>query len=352
MTAPTTNPVAEAAATPWLSVVMPVYNGERYLAAALESVVAQGDAVRGIDIVAVDDGSTDRSVAILEDFSRRLPLRIVRPGRLGNWVAATNRGLDECRAAWCSFLHQDDRWLPGRLTAVQRAIAVHPHVALVVHPSLFIDARGRRVGRWATPFGSHEGLIEGRDLWERLLVQNSLAINAPVMQTARVMATGGLDESVRYTADWDLWLRLAEDGLVFHCGVPLGEFRVHGAAQTATCQPDAMRRELEEVFDRHRLGHGRWPPASGPVVAAGRYSIEINVAIAGWFHGTRPPFGRLATDWLRLGPAGWRRYLRDSRIIDRVAARVRGRLSSRPAPERDPPAATSTDGSSAGTGRG
>lgn len=346
-----TNAVAEAAGPPWLSVVMPVYNGERYLEAALESVVAQGDAVRGIEIIAVDDGSTDRSGAILDDFSPRLPLRVIRPGRLGNWVAATNRGLAECRAEWCCFLHQDDRWLPGRLTAVSRAITIHPHASLVVNPSWFIDSRGKRVGQWRTPFGSREGLVEGRDLWERLLVQNSLAIHAPVFRTAQVLEMGGLDEALTYTADWDLWLRLAEHGPAAHCGIPLGEFRIHGEAQTTACQPETMRRELETVFDRHRLGHGGWPRASGTVEAAGRYSIDVNVALAGWFHGKRLPLFRLMGAGLRLGPAGWRRYLRDSRIIDRVGARLRARLASRRATEKDQPAATSTGGSSVDSGR-
>jgi len=347
-----TNAVAEAAGRPWLSVVMPVYNGEQFLAAALESVVAQGAEVRGIEVIAVDDGSDDRSEAILEDFISRLPLRIIRPGRIGNWVAATNRGLSECRGPWCCFLHQDDRWLPGRLAAVKRAIVDHPHASLVVHPSWFIDSRGKRVGRWRTPFGSREGLVDGRELWERLLVQNSLAINAPVFRTARAMETGGLDETLTYTADWDLWLRLAAAGTAVHLGIPLGEFRIHGDAQTAACQPESMTRELEKVFDRHRLGHGSWERAREPVEAAGRYSIEANVALAGWFHGGRPPWLRLMAGGLWLGPAGWRRYLRDSRIIDRAGARLRARLASRRATERDQPAATSTGGSSADNGRG
>ena len=108
--------------SPWLSVVMPVYNGERHLPAALESIDAQGAAVAGIEIVAVDDGSTDRSVAILEVFSRELPLRVIRAGRQGNWVKATNIGLEAARGAWCCFLHQDDLWLPGRLAEMQRAL--------------------------------------------------------------------------------------------------------------------------------------------------------------------------------------------------------------------------------------
>jgi hypothetical protein len=357
MPEPVISPSYRAAEVPWLSVVMPVYNGEQYLAAALESVVAQGTEVRGIEVIAVDDGSSDRTAAILEEFGSRLPLRIVRPGRIGNWAAATNRGLAECRAHWCCFLHQDDMWLPGRLAVVKRAIIVHADASLVVHPSWFIEASGQRVGQWRTPFGARNGLVDPRDLWERLLVQNSLAINAPVFRTASAVESGGLDESLTYTADWDLWLRLAKRGPAAHCGRPLGAFRIHGAAQTAVYPPVAMRQELEKVFDRHRHGHEGWPQANARVVAVGRHSIDVNVALAGWFHGSRPPVFRLLDGMARLGLAGWRRYLSDSRIIDRVAARLRARLASRSgrkrsARETDRPAATSTDGSSENTVRG
>ena len=333
---------------PWLSVVMPIYNGERHLPAALESIAVQGAAVAGIEIVAVDDGSTDRSVAILEDFSRDLPLRVIRAGRQGNWVKATNIGLEAARCEWCCFLHQDDLWLPGRVAEMRRTVDDHPEIAMAVHPSLFIDDRGRRVGRWRTPFGSRARLVPPREALERLLVQNSLAINAPVFRRGRVLETGGMDEDLSYTADWDLWLRLAKDGPLAVCRPALGCFRIHALAQTARMPPAAMRRQLETVFDRHKQGGGSWPPASAAVEALGRYSIALNVELAGWFHGERPRWGALIAGWLKLGPVGWWRFPRDSRIVDRVGARLRARLS---ATGRDPPAATSTGGSSGDSGR-
>src|SRR5437660_9050514 len=83
-------------AGPWLSVIMPTYNGAAYLGAALESVRAQGDA--DIEVIAVDDGSSDDTVGLLESYAGRLPLRVVRRERVGNWGANTNHGLTLARA--------------------------------------------------------------------------------------------------------------------------------------------------------------------------------------------------------------------------------------------------------------
>jgi hypothetical protein len=171
----------------------------------------------------------------------------------------------------------------------------------------------------------------GHEFRERLLVQNNFAILAPTFRRDRALETGGLDASLPFTADWDLWLRMGEEGPVAQCGEPLGEFRIHGAAQTAAFPPGGMRSDYTRVFERHRVGRGGRPGASGPAVATGRYSIEVNVALADWFHGGRPPLLPLISGGLRLGPLGWWRYLRDSRIVDRAAARVRAGLNRRQA---------------------
>ena len=94
-----------------LSVVMPTYNGERYVAAALESLLAQRD--DGVELIVVDDGSSDGTAELVERLTRGTPTRLLRPGRLGSWVAASNLGLREARGEWACFLHQDDLWLPG-----------------------------------------------------------------------------------------------------------------------------------------------------------------------------------------------------------------------------------------------
>ena len=192
-------------ASPWLSVIMPVHNGERYLAEALRSI--HGEGIDGYEVIAVDDGSSDTSPRILSEWERILPLRRFSRGG-GNWVAATNAGLREARGKYVCFLHQDDLWLPGRLSAV-RAEATHGP-SLIVHPALFIGPGGERLGIWRCPLPAGE--VDPRLFAERLIVQNFIAIPAPVFARDAALRDGGMDESLWYTADWDLWLRLGRIG--------------------------------------------------------------------------------------------------------------------------------------------
>jgi GT2 family glycosyltransferase len=85
---------------------MPTYNGERYINAALESVRGAKD--EGIELVIVDDGSSDRTLEIIHDYAKLLPIRMITSGRTGNWVAATNLGLREATGDWACFLGM--RW--------------------------------------------------------------------------------------------------------------------------------------------------------------------------------------------------------------------------------------------------
>src|SRR5947209_6668813 len=133
-------------AVTWLSVIVPTYNGAAYLPAALESIVAQADP--DIEVIAVDDGSTDETPAILDSFANRLRLTVIRR-RVGNWVANTNLGLERAHGEWACFLHQDDLWRPGRLPAIRPALADRP--SLVLHAADFVDPAGRPVGRWSCP---------------------------------------------------------------------------------------------------------------------------------------------------------------------------------------------------------
>ncbi|MGZ6125219.1 MAG: glycosyltransferase [Myxococcales bacterium] len=302
---------------PWLSIVMPAWNGERYLAEALQSVRQEG--TRGYEVVAIDDGSTDRTPEILRSWADKVPLRIVtRPGR-GNWVAASNAALREARGRYACFLHQDDLWLSGRLAALQREASRDP--AIVVHSASFLGPGGETLGSWRCPLP--EGDVDPRLFLERLIVQNFIAIPAPAFLREAALRAGGMDESLWYTADWDLWLRLGREGPIRHLRAELAAFRVHPASQTMVRTDLAdRRRQLEAVLERHAGGL--------PLAAqrAARFSLEMNLALAAAASGGRVPWGPLARSLSRLGASGLRRYLRDSRIFERVGARVRLRRSA------------------------
>ncbi len=305
--------------SPWLSVILPTYNGARFLGAALESV--RGELTDGMEIVAVDDASTDATREILRSYESALPLRRLLSARTGNWVAGSNLGLREARGRYACFLHQDDLWLPGRIAAVRRELETAP--ALVVHPAIYVGPTGERLGRWRCPLPPHSP-VEPRMFIARLLVQNFIAMPAPTFEREEALRAGGMDESLWYTADWDLWLRLGRVGPVRYIPSPLAAFRLHPGSQTAARPSDRedRLRQLRAVLDRH---FSTWEGAGAEreqVRAAADLSVEVNVALAAAGRGERVGWGSLLRRFARLGPAGWRRYLRDSRLAERVTARL------------------------------
>lgn len=109
-----------------VSCVIPVFNGERYLATAIDSVLAQTRAVD--EIVVVDDGSTDASATIAESYGE--PVRCLRQDNLGP-SAATNRGIEATRGEVITFLDADDLWRPEKMERQLGHLEANPGVAVV-----------------------------------------------------------------------------------------------------------------------------------------------------------------------------------------------------------------------------
>jgi len=315
--------------SPWLSVLMPTYNGGEYLRAALDSVVAEDDP--RVECIAVDDGSTDGTLEILNGYRDRLDLEIVERSHGGNWVANTNAALAKARGEFTCLLHQDDIWMPGRLATLKAAIEGHPSVDLFLHPAWFIDTGGRRLGKWRCPLPTEPEVLNGDFVLPRLLVQNFIAIPAPMFRTAAAWEAGGMDEALWYTADWDLWLKLARGRRTIYMPQPLAGFRVHAAAQTSrrTAKIDDLRKQHETVLDRHLPMLAVDADRGCRVRGAARLSVEVNLVLASRYHGVRTSFTALISRLLILGPMIWAHYWANSRIGERVSARLRLALPNR-----------------------
>ena len=313
---------------PFLSVVMPTYNGQQFIAAALASVRDQQHR-EGIELLIVDDGSTDRTLDIVQEFAGVLPIRLITPGRLGNWVAASNIGLREASGEWACFLHQDDLWLPGRLARLWGEME-SAESALIVHDAQYVGPDGQDLGPWTCPFS--EGAIPPDLFIERLLVQNFIAIPSPVFRRSAVVHSGGLDEALWFSADWDLWLRLGALGPTRFIAETLCAFRVHPASQTAARKllPNEWEHQLTTVLTHHLE---RWPAKGGlraSVQRAANASVALNSALSAASRGEPTKAAAVLLKLLALGPFGWHRYLRDSRIVQRVRSRLKvQRLANR-----------------------
>jgi hypothetical protein len=304
---------------PFLSVVMPVYNGERFIAAALESVRGQHD---GIELVIVDDGSSDRTLDIVRDFAKVLPIRLLTPRRIGNWVAVSNIGLREATGDWACFLHQDDLWLPGRIERL-RGEMESAEDALVLHNAIFVGPDGRELGPWTCPLP--EGDVPQERFIERLLIQNFIAIPSPVFRRNAAIGSGGLDEGLWFSADWDLWLRLGALGPVRFIAETLSAFRVHPASQTAARKvlPEEWETQLTTVLARHLQNLAVTGNLRAKVERAGMASIAVNSALLAASRGEPVSPSQVFLKLLALGPSGWHRYVRDSRIVQRVRSRLK-----------------------------
>ena len=209
---------------------------------------------------------------------------------------------------------------------VRRWIDERPNAAMFLHAAHVIDEHARRLGVWRCPLPASDTAVPRDLLLSRLIVQNFIAIPTPVINREAFLAIGGMDSDLWYTADWDLYLKLAAFGDVYYRSDILASFRVHDASQTMTGSrsPDDFRGQMQRVLDRHSPKLSAADRASS--LRAARASIDVNVALARVGHGEASAIGSAVVATLSLGPLGVYRYFRDSRIVERLAPRVRARL--------------------------
>ena len=314
---------------PLFSVLMPVFNGARFLGYALESLRAQEAFDGGWEAVAADDGSTDGSRAMLEEASRTMPLRVVDGARQGNWVASTNKALGLSRGEWVVFLHQDDAWAPARLRRLRETAAAHPECGFLVNDTRFFGADGGDLGPWRAPLPP--GHSPPEKCFPPIFVQDNFAVPGVAVRRDLLEDTGGLDEGLPYTADWDAWLRFAGRCGVVRVAEDLSRFRVHGESQTVVSfasRREAMKANLETAFERHlptlrallpEREAARWERLARLGLAA-----DLFLAAAGM--GGPLPWRRLLRAAFRAGLHRWPAFLRLHGTVQRVVPRLRARI--------------------------
>jgi hypothetical protein len=189
--------------TPLVSVVLPVFNCEEFVAAAVESALSQTGVK--FEVVVVDDGSSDGTAEVLARYASDTRLRIVRlPQNLG-LTPALNRGVQEARGELIARLDADDLALPGRLAAQVEVFAADPSVVLTACAYDRVLPSGDLVRRAAPP-ATHGALAMAG--WSG----NRLCHSAVMFRRSTVLALGGYRVEWYPVEDFDLWLRLLEAG--------------------------------------------------------------------------------------------------------------------------------------------
>ncbi len=221
-----------------VSVIVPAHDGARYLAEALDSALAQSH--RPLEVLVVDDGSTDDTAAVAMRYGD--PVRLLRHASNRGPSAARNTALRAARGTFVTFLDSDDRLLPHKLARQAAFLDARPDIGLVYTGWWYIDAEGRRVGE---SVAVHD---EG-DLFAKLLLGNLAHPVAVMLRRQLLEDTGGFEESLRYNEDWDLFLRLSRRGLRWAAiEEPLCEYRVHPGQ--ATRHAEAMLDDRVAILER------------------------------------------------------------------------------------------------------
>jgi glycosyltransferase involved in cell wall biosynthesis len=260
----------------------------------------------------------------MDSYRQKISIKFFQKEHAGNWAANTNYALSLASGDYACILHQDDVWLEERLKVIKGLIEKHPETNLFLNPSWFIDAKGNRLGLWKCPLPEYPASISAELMTERLLIQNFISIVAPVFKKGMALKVGGLDEKLWFTPDWDFWLKYAALGKIMYYPKPLSAFRIHPGSQAIVSSKDIAdhSRQLRVVFERY-LQQGVIPEdVKKKIRKVAGFSLEIDSALAGLIHGHWVNIFRLVLAFIALGPSGWHRYFRDSRIMERVFARI------------------------------
>jgi glycosyltransferase involved in cell wall biosynthesis len=219
-----------------VSVIIPVYNGERYLAEALRSVADQD--YEPVEIIVVDDGSTDRTADVVKSFKEARYLYQPNQGH----AAAKNTGIAAARGEFVAFLDADDVWLKGKLTAQINFMIEHREVGYTIVRQRFFLEPGA-----APPPGRMQNLFEGD---HPAYVPSSLAARRSVFDLV-----GGFDPKFTSGNDTDWFFRASEAGInkaIIEEVLLLRRF--HHSNQTRDLQlvKTDMMRILKASIDRRR----------------------------------------------------------------------------------------------------
>lgn len=220
-----------------VALVMPVFNGARYLRAALESALAQDR--RPDRIIVVDDQSTDDSASIAGGIDG---VEVISNPEKGG-CTARNLGAQHADADYIAVLDQDDLWHPGHLRVVLGALEAQPD-AVATFGGIHAFADGE-----TPPLSDQPSGVEPLDAWRRFPTHCPVGTSsAAVIRRDAYARVGGFDQRFQGCGDYVLWLRLAQEGPLLRCAPPTVGKREHPMSQTSALRKDGLR-SLELLID-------------------------------------------------------------------------------------------------------
>ena len=221
-----------ARATPTFSVLIAAYNVAEVISGAVESALAQTHAPH--EVIVCDDGSADDLDQALAAFAGRI--RLIRKEN-GGEGSAKNAAARAASGDFLAILDADDEYLPGRLEALAQLAVARPDLDILTSDA-YLEVDEQPVRRCYTDAWRFEDGDQRAAILDRNFIFGHVAV-----RRESFLAAGGFDEEIRWTTDWDCWIRMILDGSRAGClTAPLARYRV---------------RETSLSSDRRRLVAGR-----------------------------------------------------------------------------------------------
>ena len=280
-----------------VSVLLPVYNGARYLSAAVDSILAQTFA--DFELLILDDGSTDETPAILARYAHQDGRVSVISRANKGLVTSLNELLSHARGRYVARMDADDIALPERFALQVQFLDTHADVVCVGGSVEFIDDRGRLLVTIVYPHSDNE-------IQDRLLGGTTAICHpAAMMRRESLVAVGGYDEAFALAEDLDLWLRLGEIGKLANVDNVVLRYRFHSASVSERASAEQLtiaRAACERAWQRRgvpgKFKAEPWRPGTD------RASQHDYLLLYGWW-AWRSRQHRTALSYALRGIADW-----------------------------------------------
>ena len=231
---------------PLVSIIIPSYNMSALAVRAVESVLSQ--TYKNIEIIVVDDGSTDDTRLRLESFKEKIRYFYKTNGGV---CSARNVGLREARGEFIGLLDSDDTYMPEKVERCLDFLQKNPDFCFVHTDTYLVDSQGNDIERYQHPKSRCAGWIT-----DQLLMGNFIANPTNFFRRECYERCGGYEESLFPPGDWDLWLRISKEYKIGYIDQPLSRYSV--LSNSCFNDLERTRREEQWVLDNFFKNEARW----------------------------------------------------------------------------------------------
>lgn len=253
-----------------ISVVIPTYNHERFLVDAVDSALAQSYPY--LEIIVVDDGSTDNTAAVMSGYGNRV--RYIRQQNRG-LSGARNTGILASQGEYIALLDADDCWHVDYLRNVHATLAADRAIGAVHTGMRFVDAAGQPQAQPGI------ATVPDDQMYERLLDGEFFAPSAVLVRRSVLATVGLFDLDLRASEDWEIWLRVARAYRFAGIAKPLLNYRVHGSNMSG--DPAHMLHYQLLTLVKH-FGPMKWEPDGWPPAYRRAFAAIACFAAQGFYY--------------------------------------------------------------------